>query len=347
MQPNVTLVLPVYNVESYLRQCLDSVVNQTMREIQIICVNDGSSDILEEYATKDSRIMIIHQENQGAGSARNAAFPHIQGKYTYFVDPDDWIDVQLCEKLFKYAEENKAEIVYLNAHCVNEFGVQMSHREKNFKQYDSSHLKFFTLNKNLSLFERKNSLLSIDATCRKFWNSNFLLDNQITFAAGKRPCNDVLQNWKGVVYAQKIEILTDKLYYRRIRPGSYQMNKNNNSKLIVFHVCSEIKKFLLLSGYYDHYQKYFFTQKIRRIFRVYALCPKNLRKIVFEMALDIFDDDERDFCYRSNLFSRGVIFGRRIFAKKQKKFFHYVFFSVLLLLYTNLFLLAFRIKKMV
>ena len=79
MQPKVTIILPVYNVEPYLRQCLDSVVNQTMREIQIVCVNDGSTDgsptILEEYAADDSRIEIIHQENQGGGSARNAAYP--------------------------------------------------------------------------------------------------------------------------------------------------------------------------------------------------------------------------------------------------------------------------------
>jgi len=86
MQPKVTIILPVYNVEPYLRQCLDSVVNQTMREIQVICVNDGSTDgsptILEEYAAKDPRVEVYHQENQGAGSARNAAYPYVRGKYT-------------------------------------------------------------------------------------------------------------------------------------------------------------------------------------------------------------------------------------------------------------------------
>ena len=126
MQPNVTIVLPVYNVEPYLRQCLDSVIRQTMRDIQIICVNDGSTDgslaILEEYAGNDPRIMVIPQENQGGGSARNAAFPHIKGKYTCFVDPDDWIDLQLCEKLFRRAEETQAEMLFFEFARVDDRG---------------------------------------------------------------------------------------------------------------------------------------------------------------------------------------------------------------------------------
>jgi len=112
----VTIVLPVYNVEPYLRQCLDSVVNQTMQDIQIICVNDGSTDksltILQEYAARDGRIEIIDQENQGAGSARNAAIPYIRGKYVYFADPDDWLDVKLCEKTYACAEATGADAVF-------------------------------------------------------------------------------------------------------------------------------------------------------------------------------------------------------------------------------------------
>src|SRR5215469_13757361 len=109
MQPIISIIIPVYNVEPYLRQCLDSVVNQTMRDIQIICVNDGSPDnsraILQEYANRDSRIEIIDKPNGGQSSARNAAYPHIRGKYTLFVDSDDWIERDLCEKTYRKAEE--------------------------------------------------------------------------------------------------------------------------------------------------------------------------------------------------------------------------------------------------
>ncbi|MCL1897059.1 MAG: glycosyltransferase, partial [Clostridiales bacterium] len=92
MQPLVSVVVPVYNVEKYLRQCLDSVVNQTLRDIEIICVNDGSTDdggtILEEYGAKDSRVIVIHQENMGVESARAAAMDVAKGEFIGFVDPD-------------------------------------------------------------------------------------------------------------------------------------------------------------------------------------------------------------------------------------------------------------------
>ena len=93
---------------------MDSVVNQTMRDIQIICVNDGSPDgsraILQEYADRDSRIEIIDKPNGGLSSARNAAYPHIRGKYTLFVDSDDWIELDLCEKTYRKSEETGAQM---------------------------------------------------------------------------------------------------------------------------------------------------------------------------------------------------------------------------------------------
>lgn len=94
--PKVSVIIPVYNVEVYLRQCLDSVVNQTLKDIEIICVDDGSTDgcaeILKEYATKDERIKILTQSNSGAGAARNAGLVSAKGKWLYFLDGDDFIN---------------------------------------------------------------------------------------------------------------------------------------------------------------------------------------------------------------------------------------------------------------
>ena len=101
--PQVSVIIPVYNVEKYLRQCLDSVINQTLEDIEIICVNDGSTDksreILNEYAYKDSRIVVIHKENGGLASARNEGLKHVTGKYCHFLDSDDYIE----KKLYEYA----------------------------------------------------------------------------------------------------------------------------------------------------------------------------------------------------------------------------------------------------
>lgn len=118
MQPKVSVIIPVYNTEKYLRQCLDSVINQTLKEIEIICVDDGSTDgsleILKEYAGKDGRINIYQQENLFAGVARNNGMRHAKGEYIFFMDSDDYCDISLLFKTYNIAQENDADVVVFN-----------------------------------------------------------------------------------------------------------------------------------------------------------------------------------------------------------------------------------------
>ncbi len=111
----VSVVIPVYNTAEYLPQCLESVMNQTLREIEIICVNDGSTDdsphILAEYALKDERIRIIHKENGGLVAARKTGVLAAAGKYVAFVDSDDWIEADMYEHLYQTAEGHQADMV--------------------------------------------------------------------------------------------------------------------------------------------------------------------------------------------------------------------------------------------
>ena len=111
----VSVILPIYNEEKYLAQCLDSICGQTLKEIEIICVDDGSTDnsthILKDYAKKDSRITPITQENQFAGAARNKGMACAVGKYLSFLDADDYYAPEMLEKMVKEAEENRADIV--------------------------------------------------------------------------------------------------------------------------------------------------------------------------------------------------------------------------------------------
>lgn len=113
--PKVSIIVPVYNVERYLRQCLDSLVDQTYQNIEIICVDDGSTDasseILTEYALKNSKVRVIRQENSGLSAARNVGFSFATGDYVMYVDSDDWIDVCTCEKAVFKAEEHAADLV--------------------------------------------------------------------------------------------------------------------------------------------------------------------------------------------------------------------------------------------
>ena len=113
--PKVSVIIPVYNVEKYLRECLDSLVNQTLKEIEIICVDDGSTDssldILKEYASKDNRITVIKQQNLHAGVARNAGLSVARGEYVHFLDSDDWVSVDNYSKLYDITLAHKANVI--------------------------------------------------------------------------------------------------------------------------------------------------------------------------------------------------------------------------------------------
>ena len=115
MVPFVSVIIPVYNAEKYLRECLDSVVNQTLREIEIICVDDGSTDsspaVLAEYAARDPRVRVLTQENAGVGPARNAGIRAARGEFVAFLDPDDLLpDASVYEALYFYAKENRVRV---------------------------------------------------------------------------------------------------------------------------------------------------------------------------------------------------------------------------------------------
>ena len=113
-KPAVSVVVPVYNVEKYLRECLDSIVNQTLKDIEIILVDDGSPDncpqICDEYAAKDARIKVIHKPNGGYGSAVNRGIEEAIGEYIGIVESDDWIEPDMYEKLYNNAKENNTDI---------------------------------------------------------------------------------------------------------------------------------------------------------------------------------------------------------------------------------------------
>ncbi|WP_282173031.1 glycosyltransferase family 2 protein [Cytobacillus firmus] len=115
MSEKVSVVVPVYKVEKYLHRCVDSVLNQTYTNLEIILVNDGSPDhcgeMIDSYAAKDSRIITVHKENGGLSDARNAGMEYVTGNYTMFVDSDDWLDVSMIEKLMNAITKYQADVV--------------------------------------------------------------------------------------------------------------------------------------------------------------------------------------------------------------------------------------------
>ncbi|HTO18500.1 MAG TPA: glycosyltransferase family 2 protein [Pseudomonas sp.] len=128
VRPLVSIIIPVYRVEEYIRRCINSVVGQTYRNVEVILVDDGSPDrcgeICDEYALQDSRVQVVHQKNGGVSAARNIALDRASGAYVMFVDADDYIDASLVEVLVDKADELQAEILLFD-HCeVNAKGIK-------------------------------------------------------------------------------------------------------------------------------------------------------------------------------------------------------------------------------
>ena len=115
----VSVIVPVYNNEEYLDKCLSSLTEQSLDDIEIICVNDGSSDssldILNRYEQKDNRIVVLSQENQGAGASRNNGIDIANGEYISFVDADDWLEENALKKLYENAVRNNSDVVLFNS----------------------------------------------------------------------------------------------------------------------------------------------------------------------------------------------------------------------------------------
>jgi glycosyltransferase EpsH len=114
--PKVSIIIPIYNVEKYLQQCIDSCINQNLKEIEIILINDGSTDssiaICNHNAQRDSRIVIVHQSNKGLSGARNAGIEIARSEYLLFLDADDWIDATTCEEVYNSAINHNADVIF-------------------------------------------------------------------------------------------------------------------------------------------------------------------------------------------------------------------------------------------
>lgn len=201
MQPLISVIINVYNGEKFIRKCLDCVVNQTYKNLEILIVNDGSTDntlsICESY--DDSRIRIINQENMGLALARNVAIDNAKGDYLYFVDVDDWIANDVIEYLLKLSKMYGTMITTCKSIAVFDYNVQVEHKKEIIKIIDSKDML-------------KKVLLSLDNAVT-IWNKLIkreLFDN-IRFE--NRTINDVAVTYKLIIKSQNITYSNQIKYY--------------------------------------------------------------------------------------------------------------------------------------
>ena len=216
--PLISVIIPVYNVENYLRQCLDSIINQTLNDIEIICVDDGSTDksldILKEYKQKDNRITILTQQNLHAGVARNTGYKTATGKYLSFLDSDDFFELNMLEDMYNQAEKDGSDVVV----CGYRGYSNKTHQY--IKNYPiDSKLTAMSPVEPQQLGEKLFEVSGLNAWSKLFKKE--LFDEYNLHFEECVSCNDLTCVCTALALANKISFM-DKFYI------SYRMNQHNN-----------------------------------------------------------------------------------------------------------------------
>lgn len=298
----ISLIIPVYNVEKYLSEMLDSIYNQNFSEFEVIIVNDGSTDkseeIILEYCKKYNNIIYLKQNNLGVSEARNLAIKKIQGKYCLFLDSDDYMEKNMLEKLYNKIEKNNADVAICGFKKVYE---------------DNSHAEQVTLfnvedNKVYKNFEIADKMLNLEV--RGFlWNKMFLSENIFKYNMNFEK-DRYIQDWapvfKQVINAEKIVFVNEPLYYYRQRENS-NLHRNDMKRVDDFYfagnlICSYAKE----SGIHINEKSYYnFISQIqsagakqyknlngkfdKSFYNKYLMCDKSISEIFFKIDASLRD----------------------------------------------------------
>ncbi|MFC3904129.1 glycosyltransferase family 2 protein [Clostridium disporicum] len=242
MKPKVSVIVPIYNVEKYLGKCIESIINQTLKDIEIILVNDGSTDnsgiIAEDYAKLDKRIKVIHQENAGQGQARNMGISISNGEYIGFIDSDDWIDVNMYEYLYKSITMNNADIGVCSRRGYNEDG-SIGHT----KLVEDNEI--FYIDKNIGEYVVKHLFYPHTvSSCNKLYKSDLIKKNNIMFkSVDEVGSEDALFNYCTLLNTKKVVTVRSVFYNGLEREGSTTRKYKEDSMKRTANLITEIYKY--------------------------------------------------------------------------------------------------------
>ncbi len=296
--PKVSVVIPIYNVEKYLRQCLDSVINQTLKDIEIICVDDGSPDncgaIIDEYAKKDNRIVAIHKENGGYGSAINYGFSIAKGEYIGIVESDDWIAPNMYELLYNKAIQTGAEIVkgaFWNVKdsindnkSISKFVVKLYNRHETF-----------TLNEDPEILSHFASIWS------SVYKRDWLEKCNIKLVEDIKPYEDLPFAAEAYSSANLIALMPEPIYFYRQDAA----NSSNNAvkRTIVNYVRQRSRvrdKLISYNCYSDEVKEYYWKIAYMGSLDFYNKPNNKFQKEFYSLMKDLFKkaiDDKCEFKY--------------------------------------------------
>ena len=355
--PKISVIVPVYNVEKYLKKCLDTIISQTFSDIEIICVNDGATDnsrkILEEYKNKDYRIVIVDKKNGGLSSARNAGMKVARGEFISFIDSDDWIDETMLEKLYNSMTTLKTDITICAVHQFDEI-----------KQAVDDSCEYFTLghfdesfdNKVFSYKDTKSFLTNV---CVMAWNKlyrkSFLDECKAEFPDGLI-FEDGPFFFSIFFKTQRVSIVRDFLYYYRINRNGSIIKKGGKQFFDIIDVVNLMCNSLKELPDFDDVKYQFFHQKLDDIHYRFELIPlymkdkfaRKFRKVSCLLDEKLFDYSkiEKDYPYTyksifvlKHPFSSYAHYKRRIVTR--------LMYKIMQILYWEENVYYFRFKKLV
>ena len=307
MKPKVSVIIPCYNVENYLRQCLDSVVNQTLKEIEIICIDDGSTDytldILEEYASKDSRFKIIKQQNGGPGQARNAGLDIATGEYVSMLDSDDYFELNMLEKFYNTAVSKDTDIILCAANDFND--EENKHRRIRCALVE----KYLPFKK---IFNYKDMPKYIFNFCigwawDKFYKKSFIDKYNLRYAQLKNS-EDLTFVFLSLVLAKKISVLNEILISHRKRSGSVEVTRENNPYDFIF-AATKLRNDLINYGKYEEVEQSFVNWFVPFAYWYCDTLKTDIRKEVCKELEKVFTDfnlysKEKSYFFDKNTYYR-------------------------------------------
>jgi glycosyltransferase involved in cell wall biosynthesis len=297
----ISVTVPVYNIEKYLARCLDTILDQTFdKDYEIICVDDGSTDssgkILDEYGRKYSKIKVIHQENQGLSGARNTALQYVSGKYTMFVDSDDFIAKNALEGLYNFAELKQSDVVIFD----------YVHGDSTGQKKDTLYFKDIVQKYGDKPFNIDTAELFVyryvpTATWCKFYLTDLVKD--IKFIEGLN--NQDRPHWAEVyTRAKRVTYLPVPYYYYVMDRRDAITAISDKKAFDVFRAFSETEKILKRTGYFDKFRIIFYAHYANCLINTLHKINPNIREefvdLVKSCHLDIdlnefFNSDSYNF----------------------------------------------------
>lgn len=268
-RPKVSIILPVYNVAPYLRQSLDSIIAQTLTDIEIICVDDGSTDesgkILDEYKEKDARIKVIHKKNAGTGAARNDGLKIATGECIGFVDPDDWILPNMYERLYNILQDKELDIVMFTPDVFND----QTQKHEGFLYFQDSNFPKILDDK---IFNKDDISPFSYPMCvwNKLYRKKLFDENNIDFAEGL-DFEDHKVIFKSLFTAKRIYFIREKLYvYRHSRKGSI-LSDNDTRMFDHIKIYDIVENILKETGNWEKFHLDFLRYKVHNILYYYTM----------------------------------------------------------------------------